>query len=232
MPTTSSAISSRRSRGLNVVGLLAWSALAAARLAQGFAVQVTQDPADSEPLYQWEFAIGSVVAYGIIIALTLAMALAYPSVREALGLRRFSWRWVGIALGLIALAFVIAAALEPILHGGEEQGLAPERWRSNRALTYAVNGLVASTVVPLGEELFYRGLGIRVFGFLGDTAAVTVTALVFGLAHGVLGALPPLVFFGLALGWIRVRSRSVWPGVLAHGAYNSLGIIATFALLQ
>jgi membrane protease YdiL (CAAX protease family) len=51
---------------------------------------------------------------------------------------------------------------------------------------------------------------------------------VFGLAHGILVALPVLGFFGLALAWLRLRTGSVWPCVIAHAAYNALGITAFF----
>ena len=62
-------------------------------------------------------------------------------------------------------------------------------------------------------------------------SAVVVTGFVFGLSHGILGALPPLVLFGIALGWVRLRSDSVWPGVLAHGFYNAVGILIVYVQL-
>jgi membrane protease YdiL (CAAX protease family) len=54
------------------------------------------------------------------------------------------------------------------------------------------------------------------------------TALAFGLAHGILVGIPALGFFGLLLAWLRLRTESVWPCVLAHGVYNGLGILAFF----
>ena len=47
----------------------------------------------------------------------------------------------------------------------------------------------------------------------------------FGLVHGVLEALPPLVLMGLGLAWVRLRADSVWPAVAAHMAYNGIGIL-------
>ena len=60
---------------------------------------------------------------------------------------------------------------------------------------------------------------------LGGIAAILVSGVVFGLVHGILGALPPLVFFGIGLAWVRLRSASVWPSVIAHAGYNGLGIL-------
>ena len=138
--------------------------------------------------------------------------------REALGLRRFRPRWIAVGVGVMIAAAVVAQALEPVLHAGRDQGYAPEVWRPQHALAFALNGLSAATVVPFAEELFFRGLGVRALGVLGGSGAVVGTALVFALAHGLLVAVPPLFFFALGLGWVRLRSDSVWPGILAHGA--------------
>ena len=89
----------------------------------------------------------------------------------------------------------------------------------------ASDGSVAATLVPFAEELFFRGLGVRALLPLGSAAALAVTALAFGLGHGLFSALPVLVPFALALGWVRLRSDSVWPGVLAHGFYNGAALL-------
>jgi membrane protease YdiL (CAAX protease family) len=138
---------------------------------------------------------------------------------------------VGIAVGLIILVLILASALEPVLHGGRDQGLSPDAWEPKHAGAFALNGLIVTTVVPFTEELFFRGLGVRALGFLGGLVAVVVTGLVFGLSHGILGALPPLVLFGVALGWVRLRADSVWPGVIAHGFYNGVGILIIYLQL-
>jgi membrane protease YdiL (CAAX protease family) len=227
MSTTSSATSRRPSSARNVSALAAWGVLTAVLIALAFAGRASGET-DRDILYKWELALGTLVVYGVLVALTFAIGRAYEDALGALGLRRFDWRWVWIALGLIVIALVIGAALEPWLHGGREQGFSPERWRPGRATAFLVNGIVASTFVPFAEELFFRGLGVRVLSFLGGSVAIVLTALAFGLGHGILAALPPLVFFGLALGWVRLRSESVWPGILAHGAYNGVAILIVY----
>jgi len=196
-------------------------------IAAGFASQATAGDT-STAFYQYSLATGTIVIYAIIVGLTFLIGRPYPDTRRAIGLNAFRWKWVGIAIGLIIGVLVVGALLEPILHGGEEQGLAPDEWDPDRAGAFIVNGIVISTIVPFTEELFFRGLGIRALGFLGATAAVVITALVFGLSHGIPGALPPLILFGLALGWVRLRSDSIWPGVLAHGTYNALGVLVIY----
>jgi membrane protease YdiL (CAAX protease family) len=223
MQTTSSPTSTARSLApREAVALAAWLAVAIGLTALAFG----QDEIPRDLIYQYEFAISTVVAFAFLLAVTFMISLAYGDPLPAVGIRSFSWRWLWIALGLIVLAVIVSLLLEPILHAGRDQGLAPDRWRPDRAPAFIANAIVIATVVPLGEELFFRGLGVRALAPLGSAVAVVATALAFALAHGFLTGLPPLFLFGLAVAWVRLRSDSVWPGVIAHGAYNLLGIAA------
>jgi membrane protease YdiL (CAAX protease family) len=223
METTSSPTSTRRSLARrDAVALAAWLATAAVLIALAYG----QADIPRDLIYRYEFALSTAVAFTLLLAVTFMISLAYPDPLPAVGIRTFSWRWLWIALGLIVLAVIVSLVLEPILHAGRDQGLAPERWQPDRAPAFIANAIVIATVVPLGEELFFRGLGVRVLAPLGNVATLVVTALAFALAHGFLTGLPPLFLFGLAVAWVRLRSGSVWPGVIAHGAYNLLGIAA------
>jgi membrane protease YdiL (CAAX protease family) len=214
----------RPSTGSSQAALAAWAALATLLIALGF-VGASSGQTDRDVLYEYSFAVGSIVIYTILVGATLAIARWFGRPLSGLGLKRFKWKWVWTALGLILLTLFLAQALEPVLHAGEEQGFEPEDWRPDRAGAFALNASVAATVVPFAEELFFRGLGVRVLLPFGGLMAVVVTALAFGLGHGLLVALPVLVPFGLALGWVRWRADSVWPGVLAHGFYNGAALL-------
>jgi hypothetical protein len=231
MLTTSSPTSSRPSTEPSRNGLIAWLAIAAILVALGFAGQAASGETSSEVFYDYGLALSSLVIYGVLVGLTVWAATAYGNPFRALGLTVFSVKWTGIAVGLIILVLGLSFVLEPILHAGEEQGYAPDTWRPDRARAFFVNGVVAATIVPFAEELFFRGLGVRVLAFLGSVAAIIGTALVFGLGHGVLVALPVLIAFGAALAWVRLRSDSVWPGIVAHGFFNALALVATYAEL-
>ena len=223
METTSSPASTARSLApREAVALGAWLAVAVGLIALAF----SQGEIPRDLIYQYEFAISTIFAFAVLLAVTFMISLAYGDPLPAVGIRSFSLRWLWIALGLIVLAVIVSLLLEPILHAGRDQGLAPDRWQPDRAPAFVANAIVIATVVPLGEELFFRGLGVRALAPLGSAVAVAATALVFALAHGFLTGLPPLFLFGLAVAWVRLRSDSVWPGVIAHGAYNLLGIAA------
>jgi hypothetical protein len=228
MQTTSSPTSSRRSSGRSRKGLIAWLTLATILVVLGFAGQSSGE-SNPDLFYDYGLALSSLFIYGILVGITFWAGTAYGDPLEELGLTAFSVKWTAIAVGLIFLVLGLSLVLEPILHAGEEQGYAPDVWRPERARAFFVNGLVAATFVPFAEELFFRGLGVRALTFLGSAVAILGTALAFGLGHGILVALPIFVAFGAALAWVRMRSDSVWPGIVAHGLFNALALVAVYA---
>jgi uncharacterized protein len=225
MSTTSSETSSRPSlEHRSLPALAIWLALAAVFIVGAFYGQSEADTTE-EVLYEPELAVVGGISYAILVGLAMAVALFFERPRQALGFRSFELRWLWWALGAVVATVVVSLVLEPFLHAGEEQGLSPAKWEPEHAGAFAANVGVAVLIGPFAEEVFFRGLGVHVLGFLGGTTAIVGTAVVFGLVHGLLVALPALVIFGVGLGWVRLRSGSVWPTVLAHSAYNGLGII-------
>ncbi|MGH3015678.1 MAG: lysostaphin resistance A-like protein [Gaiellaceae bacterium] len=224
MQTTSSPTSTRHSRRRNPVPLAIWLTLSAILVASAFWAQ-GQDGTTEDALYDADLAVNGLFFYGVIVAVSLLLALAYRRPLRALGFRRFRLRWLWISFGIVVLTIIVALALEPVLHGGEQQGLAPDEWQPEHAAAFVLNSAVVVLLAPFAEELFFRGLGVRVLAVFGGLAAILVSGVVFGLVHGILGALPPLALFGVGLAWVRLRSASIWPSFIAHAAYNGLGIL-------
>ncbi len=100
-----------------------------------------------------------------------------------------------------------------------------ERWRADKVLTLLVFAVVPAVV----EEFFFRGF---LFNAICSTTrartAILATAALFGLFHvftsGILTIerFLPTALMGLALGWLRWRSGSVFPGMLLHALHNGL----------
>jgi membrane protease YdiL (CAAX protease family) len=230
MEAVSSQTSDTPSRRPSTKTLGIWTGIAVVLIVLGFA-GTSSGGAEPNVLYDYSFGIGSTVIYAILIAITLALASGLGNPLEAAGIKRFAWKWIGIAIGLIILVLIIGQVLEPVLHAGEEQGLEPTEWRPDRAGAFALNAIVVSTVVPFAEELFFRGVGVAAWLPFGPLAAIAVTALAFGLGHGILAALPVLIPFGLVQAWVRWRSDSVWPGAIAHGFYNGTALVVVYLTL-
>ncbi len=58
---------------------------------------------------------------------------------------------------------------------------------------------------------------------------MVVTAIAFGLAHGLVIALPVLTIFGLILGWLRLRTQSLYPPIILHAIFNGAALVASVA---
>jgi len=41
--------------------------------------------------------------------------------------------------------------------------------------------------------------------------------------------LPVLAFFGVAVGWLRERTGSVYPGMLLHATFNGVALLVSVA---
>jgi uncharacterized protein len=96
---------------------------------------------------------------------------------------------------------------------------------------------VTAAFAALGEEIGWRGLLLPTLRPLGTGPAVAVTGVIWGFWHapiillgyqygrrdllGVLSMVVLAVLVGAVLGWLRIRSATIWPCALAHGAFNA-----------
>lgn len=211
--------------------LVAWLSLVLFLALIGYASRLTGGKPPQNALYRYETAVGAVVIYVVLLLLLLWIARGLPA-REFFALRRpRSWpRALGLALAAYATIFVGASLILIALGAGDEQGLTPEEWDSSRAGAYAANFVSVAFVGPIVEELMYRGAGLSLLARYGAPAAVLVTAIGFGLGHGLLLALPALVFFGLVTAIVRLKTDSVYPCMLVHCAFNATSLILAVAV--
>ena len=75
-------------------------------------------------------------------------------------------------------------------------------------------------LTPFAEELLFRGfiLGMLLKRY-SDTQSIVISSLIFAIAH------EPIAMFlafggGLLYGWVRVRTGSILPGMIAHAIWN------------
>ncbi|MHC1560259.1 CPBP family intramembrane glutamic endopeptidase [Actinomycetospora sp. C-140] len=172
----------------------------------------------------------SVVAIGISGAAALGAALLAVAVRvrslPAIGVRAASWRWllVGVAGGVVGFAVNRVIIIGYVLATGDmsnpQAGFLPGL--TGDLPTFALMMLLGAVLVPVGEELLFRGVVTTALGRYGAGVAVLASALVFALAHGVSIVLPAAFVLGVVNALLLRRSGSVWPGVLAHGVNNAL----------
>jgi membrane protease YdiL (CAAX protease family) len=92
---------------------------------------------------------------------------------------------------------------------------------------WAALALVAAILVPLAEELLFRGiLQEAAQPALGPLPAAIIVGLIFAAAHFEPWYLLPLSVIGVVLGLARLATGSVIATAIIHGSYN-LGALLT-----
>lgn len=161
------------------------------------------------------------------------------SVVRDMGLRVERWDvLIGIGVGLFGQFILVNLLYLPFEQFNPR--LAHELQQPAKRLTggfpgvdLAVIAVLTVVVVPVVEELFFRGLILRGFvrlfrgagPALGPVLAVTTTGIVFGLAHAEALELLGLAAFGIVLSALAFKFRRLGPGIFAHASFNLVAIL-------
>ncbi len=100
----------------------------------------------------------------------------------------------------------------------------PEEFLGSGATRLLISAVVVSWG-PFVEEVFFRGFFLGgLIAPLGAARAAVVSAAIFAVAHLAIGSMIPLFITGLVLAWLYLRTRSIWPPLMAHAAQNLLAV--------
>lgn len=83
-------------------------------------------------------------------------------------------------------------------------------------------------VAPIFEEIIYRHLLLRSLKPIGDTPAIIISALVFGLAHGNFDQFAYAFLSGIIFGLMAVRYDTIIPGMVLHLINNFFVTVITY----
>jgi len=161
-----------------------------------------------------------------LVALAIAVAPLGWGAVPALGLRMAGF-WPTL-LGTIG-ALVISVSVSQL--GIEPQGVKQALDVARTPALFVASLAVMALLAPLVEEMVFRGL---LYGWIagrwGTVAAWLVSSILFAAAH-VEPAHALLVFpLGLWFGWLRRRTESLWPSLVAHVVNNGIAVTAAALL--
>jgi uncharacterized protein len=185
--------------------------------------------ADSrDQVYRYSTFASGLVFYLVIFGVLLAIASGR---HDLFVLRRPRGHVVALVVALLVgtLAWEFVVALLPIRNPGNEQGLTPTHWEPAHAGAFALNLVLFAFVAPFVEELTFRGVGQSLLRFAGRWPSILLIGVFFGLWHGLVEALLVLVPFGVALAYLRDRTRSVVPGIVLHALFNATALVLSVA---
>ena len=155
---------------------------------------------------------------------------------------------LGQAMGLIELDLVGLSGLAAIMtaSGAGELGRDDLTTVALVQLLTLPLGVLVASLSAFGEELGWRGWLLPNLLPLGTWPALLLSGAIWGVWHaplillgynyqrtdavGLLLMVGWCVLLGVLIGWLRLRSASVWPAVIAHGVVNAaVGALLLFA---
>ncbi len=141
-----------------------------------------------------------------------------------------------LALPVIVLTGLIGAAIVPLVGQAPPSPLPP----TGSAIGLGLHLVAGALIAPFAEETFYRGAALTAWlRAVGPTSAITRAAILFAVSHvlevggssfsqaaglalvATVARLP--VAFGL--GWLYVRTRTIWAPIGLHAAFNAVLIV-------
>lgn len=190
-------------------------------------------PTPGNTAQAWGYLATFAVFYLAVMAAAWIAMFPHGNRRaSALGLRPAKWQWfVFGTLGVLALSQAGDALLLPFLRDamsiGANELLITQVVRALTATPALIVGalLVLGVLGPVVEELVFRGLlygWLR--GFLPFALVAILTSALFGLVHGEWAHVIVAGILGLALAFIRERSGSLWPPIVAHAVNNLVAV--------
>lgn len=95
---------------------------------------------------------------------------------------------------------------------------------------FTLSMLRISILTAIVEEYALRGHVLGNLRKYGDAFAVLMSAAIFALMHGNLIQVPFAMLSGVALGIFTLKTKSIWPAVIAHALNNGLSVVITYLI--
>ena len=185
-------------------------------------------------------ALGASFHIASSAAALLVLFLAKPRLNLAakLGIGKVRFPEVKLALGGLGAVYLFELATLPLwgfilrrmgVDYSEKQSLlelcAGADWRLFVWLL-----LLVGLVIPAAEELFFRRLLFGALRPLGVFSALFLAAVIFGVLHWFIYGMWVLMFFGIVLQWLYLRSGNLATNILAHSVFNLVSLCAAFIM--
>ncbi len=218
------------SRPISFLAAAAWTI--AIGLILPLAISITEGARPGAAVDSVNLTACIVLAYSVLVFGILRVYAPHASVRDVLGVRPASP--VASLLAILAGAALIPALSVIDDFMAKRFPLAPEelerleKMMTTTTIAQRVVLIVGfGVVVPLAEELFFRGAlfsGLR--RGRAEGIAVLVCAAFQALSHLDQRSLLTTLVVGLFASWLRGRSGSVVPSALAIVTYNAVQVMA------
>ncbi|NTU71700.1 MAG: CPBP family intramembrane metalloprotease [Coriobacteriia bacterium] len=143
--------------------------------------------------------------------------------------------WIALSVGLAFILRLVALAYSGFMVW---RGWLLPGWDAN-PLKYFPPGiaggvamvLIIVVMAPVVEEMVFRGVFLPALSArVREAWAIAISSAVFSAMHLNMFGFLPVLFVGVSLAVLRLRSKSLWAPIACHAAFNGIGIAAVFLL--
>ncbi|NEO28583.1 MAG: CPBP family intramembrane metalloprotease, partial [Kamptonema sp. SIO4C4] len=170
------------------------------------------------------------------------LAILYYSIKQFLPLPddwfrfklRSNWFLWGFGGYLVAVPLVLLVSLlnQQIWQGqGGGNPIILLALQAQDKLALLIFFTTACIAAPVFEEIIFRGFFLpSLTRYLPIWGAISISAVLFAVAHLSLSEILPLTVLGLLLGFVYTRSRNLLAPILLHSLWNSGTLLSLFLL--
>ena len=142
-----------------------------------------------------------------------------------------TWKLIGWVILLdIFVILPLHAAFTLFVFPDAEQQEVINLFKESSGTTLIILALTVSIFTPFAEEFLFRGfiLGMLLKRY-GPVTSIVISSFIFSIAHEPIAM--ALAFGGGCLyGWIRIKTGSIYPSMIAHALWNSfITLVVIFA---
>ncbi|MCJ8311404.1 MAG: CPBP family intramembrane metalloprotease [Saccharospirillaceae bacterium] len=179
---------------------------------------------------------GDPFAYFLVVTISTAILLIYSMKQMNLSISMLCHAGMNRVLQLISVVFVPIIFLTFGLQIASDVimtlqnsifGINPEVVFFNNIYSTGIFGVICICLVaPIAEELVFRGVILRgLLSRLRSTHAILLSSMLFAIFHFNADQTFFVLFIGCFLGWLYVKSYSLYPSIIAHICFNSWSYI-------
>ena len=174
------------------------------------------------------FWLSECTAYLLVIIIFINNRYVKMSLGRMARMNR-STLWTAIAVAVMIAGSYIISNISFWELIGLDESYFPEDIEKMESMygpmSKCIPGVIAGVILaPIAEEILYRGILLR--GMLKmrwyPWIAIPMSALLFSIMHGTTYQTIDIFPFGIIVGWLYWRTKSLYPGIFMHIVNNAI----------
>ena len=194
-------------------------------------MHMSRETVEEHMLQSDYYKLSECIAYLLIIALFINKRYVKMSLGRMARMKRTTlWTAIGIAAMIsVGCCFFSISFWELI--GGRDNLFPKDIEKIEKMYGPMSEGILSclagAILIPICEEILFRGIMLRSMLKMRwhPWIAILISALIFSAMHGTTFQTIDILPFGIIVGWLYWRTKSLLPGIVIHIVNNSIAFV-------